>query len=242
MLPSTCQASAPMSMMAPPARSMAPLSYQYRQDPSYGLSMPTWDRSSLDSTNNNTLDHPDSFTSILRSNDPTDLPSGSCSPVPGTIAPMMTSDGNDLYLVNHPYDYSLPSSRPLNQSNHSNYLYSSQPPRLASITTSPNEYDTFARKSMIKTTTAISSTYPHSPPHDDEEEEEEQVKYKPNTLSHIPPTSSILSHSTSHWYAKAPGYPYDNKDDAGSNGRKRSSISSDISPTHTVKRVRALNH
>jgi len=57
------------------------------------------------------------------------LTSGSCSPVPGNIAPILpstaTAEENDLYLMGNPYDYRSNNSRAYNHNtnNNSYHLY-----------------------------------------------------------------------------------------------------------------------
>ncbi|KAI8343962.1 hypothetical protein BC941DRAFT_464201 [Chlamydoabsidia padenii] len=146
--PTTTQNTTPM--MVPSTRP-----YQYKQQDSstYGFPMASWDRS--ESTNH------DSFASILR-NDQTNLPSGSCSPVPGTMAPPPSND-NDIYLMNSPYDN---SRHPYRQNHYDN--------------NSPYDYDTFSRKPMIKPPSHLSA-YPHSPP---------QESGKPSRKRSLPSSTS----------------------------------------------------
>lgn len=50
------------------------------------------------------------------------LTSGSCSPVPGNIAPILSStEDNDIYLLNNPYDYRNNSNRTTPAYNDSSY-------------------------------------------------------------------------------------------------------------------------
>ncbi|ORX58113.1 hypothetical protein DM01DRAFT_1333778 [Hesseltinella vesiculosa] len=172
-----------MPMVVPSTRIPPPMTY--RHDHAYGYNLPTWDRSS---DNNDSLPHQDTFATILRGHpEQPDLPSGSCSPVPGTIAPLMppttTSNASttlstnqnhdDLYLMNSPYDYRSTAM--------------SMPPRSSTYDTF--DYDPLSRKSYMKssapTTTSSTPTYPDSPPHED-------IKYNP--LSHHTPLTSQWHH------------------------------------------------
>ncbi|KAF7726742.1 hypothetical protein EC973_008516 [Apophysomyces ossiformis] len=95
---STANPSMPIMMPTNTTPPRALGSFHYRPD-HYSLDMQSWDRS-----------YPTSLPSITSTQQEQfyrqpSLPSGSCSPVPGTIGQMMSSEENDMYLLNHPYEY-----------------------------------------------------------------------------------------------------------------------------------------